>query len=314
MNRRDILKLSTLGAFSTLLLGPSQAALVPPQFLDCVVALGFSGPGIVKGVPVNKMWHTIGTGFFYGQLMKDDPEVAKRVYSSYLVTAKHVIDGYNNMKKQNAQLSSLRIRINPTDTTAVGTEFDLLSDVANNGTQWINNPHDRDVSVISVNLNSLRDKKYKYAFFASDIFAAKIDKLRDGGVSAGDGVFVLGFPMDLAGIERNYVIARQGVIARISEIIDKASDSFLIDSFVFPGNSGGPVLLKPDLTSIEGTKSQLKSYLIGLVVESVEYTDTAMSQQTGRARISFEENSGLAIVLPVDYIEETVLADPLIGK
>ena len=76
-------------------------------------------------------------------------------------------------------------------------------------------------------------------------------------MSAGDGVFVLGFPMNLAGVQRNHVIARQGVIARVSEMLDGASQTFMIDSFVFPGNSGGPVVLKPDVAAIGETKAQL---------------------------------------------------------
>jgi hypothetical protein len=30
-------------------------------------------------------------------------------------------------------------------------------------------------------------------------------------------------------------------------------DEFLLDSLVFPGNSGSPVILKPEISSIEGT-------------------------------------------------------------
>jgi hypothetical protein len=41
-----------------------------------------------------------------------------------------------------------------------------------------------------------------------------------------DGVFVLGFPMGLAGTQRNYVVVRQGAIARIGEMLDNASKSF----------------------------------------------------------------------------------------
>ena len=46
--------------------------------------------------------------------------------------------------------------------------------------------------------------------------------------------------MGLAGKEQNYVIARQGIIARISDLFDGHSKSFLIDASVFPGNIRGP--------------------------------------------------------------------------
>jgi hypothetical protein len=87
-----------------------------------------------------------------------------------------------------------------------------------------------------------------------------------------------------------------------------ASMSFMIDSFVFPGNSGGPVVLKPDMFAIQGTKSQSKAALIGVVTDYRPYTDVAISPQTHRARVLFEENSGLADVLPIDYVEDTIRA------
>jgi hypothetical protein len=87
------------------------------------------------------------------------------------------------------------------------------------------------------------------------------------------------------------------------------SDSFLIDSFVFPGNSGGPVVLKPEIISIAGTPSQSKSYLIGMVIGYQSYVDVAVSQQTQHQRITFEENSGLATVVPTDYIADAIEAD-----
>ena len=95
--------------------------------------------------------------------------------------------------------------------------------------------------------------------------SADSNKLKEIGSTAGDGVFVLGFPMDLAGAQLNYVIVRQGIIARINELLDKASSTFLLDAFVFPGNSGSPVILKPEITSIEGTPHNMRAYLIGVV-------------------------------------------------
>ena len=45
-----------------------------------------------------------------------------------------------------------------------------------------------------------------------------------------------------------------------------ANKEFLVDAFVFPGNSGGPVVSKPEALAITGTKSQDYAYLIGIVV------------------------------------------------
>jgi hypothetical protein len=45
---------------------------------------------------------------------------------------------------------------------------------------------------------------------------------------------------------------------------------------------------------------------MGVVSGYVPYIDVAVSPQTGKTRITFEENSGLSAAYPVDYIEETI--------
>src|SRR5208282_3835840 len=98
--------------------------------------------------------------------------------------------------------------------------------------------------------------------------------------------------------QRNYAIVRPGAIARVSDLIQSAATVFLIDSHVFPGNSGGPVILEPSLLAIQGTKNNNTAYLIGMVSAYIPYTDVAISPQTQRPRVTFEENSGLAEVIP----------------
>lgn len=123
------------------------------------------------------------------------------------------------------------------------------------------------------------------------------------------------------GGERNFVIVRQGAVARISDALAGFSKTFLIDTFIFPGNSGGPVVLKTEINAISGTKAQdhalligLVSSLIGLVSSFQTYQDFAVSQQTGRPRIIFEENAGLANVVPVDQIEAAIAEAIKAGK
>jgi S1-C subfamily serine protease len=108
--------------------------------------------------------------------------------------------------------------------------------------------------------------------------------------------------------QRNYVIARQGSIARISDVLDGASTTFLIEAMVFPGNSGGPVVNVISNNCLQGTKAQTRTYLVGIVRAYLPYTDVAVSQQTGQPRMVSQENSGLAEVVPVDYINETIAA------
>jgi hypothetical protein len=88
---------------------------------------------------------------------------------------------------------------------------------------------------VQVNLSLLRSQEFESDFFPNDTVSADREKLTSLGASSGDGIFVLGFPMGLTGEQKNYVIVREGIIARLTEMIDKASSKFMIDSFVFPG-------------------------------------------------------------------------------
>lgn len=296
----------------------ASATLVPPQLPDTVVALGAMNPVVLPGGTCIMQWATEGTGFLYGYLTNDDPDVTKKLYDVYLVTVRHVIAEHaaslailkvnqsqvpqNSACAATAAEDSISVRMNPTNPSLPGREFDLpIKD-------WYFHPKGIDIAVYHLNAPYLKTQGVLDNFIPNDQAAASKAKLRTIGASAGDGIFVLGFPMNLAGIQRNYVIVRQGGIARISDLLDGASTSYLVDAFVFPGNSGSPVILRPELVSITGTPQQMNAFLIGIITSYQPYTDVAISPQTKRPRITFEENSGLAEVLPIDYVDETIAA------
>jgi hypothetical protein len=163
-----------------------------------------------------------------------------------------------------------------------------------------------DIAAVRLIFKFVQDQKLDDDFITSDVNAADTKKMAELGVSAGDGVFAIGFPMNLGGQQRNYAIVRPGSIARVIDLMQAAATMFLIDSHVFPGNSGGPVVLEPNMMSLEGTKSNNRAYVIGVVRGYIPYIDVAVSPQTGHARVTFEENSGLAEVIPVDRINEAI--------
>lgn len=145
-------------------------------------------------------------------------------------------------------------------------------------------------------------------YFSNDNHIANTERMKELGITEGDFAYVLGFPMGLTRERRNTVIVRSGSIARIRDVLTRDSLVFLVDAFVFPGNSGGPVISKPEFLAIRGTKSQRAAYLMGIVRGYVPYRDVAVSAQTGKPRVIFEENASLAEALPVDLIEEIVHA------
>lgn len=267
-------------------------ALIPPFFLDCVVALGtYNNKG-------EKIW--VGTGFLVGKFDKKNKDGTNN-YFTYLVTNKHLLK----------DLRQIIIRFNPqTDQSATDFVLDLFD--VNGKYVWTGHSNlNYDVGVIRLNSDVLQMKGLRFNLFVTNETLVSIDQMRDREVTEGDFVYVLGFPMGLVAQDRQHVILRQGVIARIRDLFEKRNTDFIVDAAVFPGNSGGPVILKPEMLSITGTKANPTAGLIGIIKSYIPYQDIAISQQTKRLRIIFEENSGLSLVEPVDHILETIKEDEM---
>ena len=267
-------------------------ALLPPAYLNTVVALG--GPS-----EDGTMKYT-ATGFLYGHPTGSTDKNGQLTYTPYLVTNRHVFE------KASAKASEIHARFN----RSMGADPNIYTIPlrgTGGSTPWVMHPRPEcDVAVLRVNGQQLKDDGIEFAFFAGDRSTFTLEQARESEVSEGDGVFVLGFPLGEAGEERNYAVVRQGIIARVQDWLKGNAQTFLIDASIFPGNSGGPVLLKPELTSIQGTKRNDRCGLIGMVSSYLPYREVAISQQTGRPRMIFEENSGLGVVVPHNVIQETI--------
>lgn len=262
-------------------------ALIPPFFLECIVAIGILGGDGAKN------W--VASGFLYGDFIEKISETESS-YRIFLVTNRHVLN----------DKGIVYLRFNP-EANESAREFDLPLKDEKGNRQWFAHPDPSiDIAVVPINGNALREERIKFNWFQSDQHVMDRAKANESGITEGDGVFVLGFPMGLVGRERNYVITRLGTIARIRDTLLGASKDFLVDTTIFPGNSGGPVVLKPEFLAIQGSKAQHASYLIGVVKGYIPYREEAISKQTGNTRIVFEENSGLAAVIPIDFVKETI--------
>jgi len=264
-------------------------ALLSPRCLDMVVVLA------TPKVAAHDSYQYKATGFIYGH---QTDESGKSILL-YLVTNRHVFEG----------MDELTVRFNRT----AGSDpkcYDLPLKKSDGSTLWTaHRDSNCDVAVVPIRAQLLIDDGIDYKWFdgRSQEQVLSIEKARSIQISEGDGVFVLGFPLGVVGKERNYTIVRQGTIARIQDWLEGNSREILIDALVFPGNSGGPVFIKPELAGIEGTKANKTSYLLGMVSKYLLYEDIAVSPQTGLPRVVFQENSGLAVVVPIDVIQETIL-------
>ena len=264
-------------------------ALLPPHYMDAVIALGTTrDDGEFLGT---------GTGFLYGHPTGETNEQGKPLFGLFLITNRHVVEGTNELFARFNLSSSIDTR-----------KYNIPLRNPDGSSRWTIHPDSKcDVAVIPINANKLKEDGINFGFYEGDSRTTiTVQHAKQIETSEGDGVFVLGFPLGMSGAEYNYTIVRQGNIARIRDWIDGSSKTFLIDASVFPGNSGGPVILKPELTSIKGTTANDRALLIGMVSSYIPYEDVAVSRQTGKARAVFVENSGLGVVVPIDIIQETV--------
>lgn len=263
-------------------------ALIPPGYLNTVVAL--------RPCTQDKNSEYSATGFLFGSPVEDNPGT----YRLFLVTNRHVIDNIPN------SITEIEARFNMPVGSGSKT-YPLALKPTYDSYDWFVHPDEKvDVAVKRLNANVLKEGGHRVWFFASDRSSLTREQVREWGVSEGDGVFALGFPLGIAGKERNYTIVRQGIIARIQDWLNGDEQEFLIDSSIYPGNSGGPVVLKPEISSIEGTKSNRRCVLIGMVAGYLPYEEVAISPQTMQTRVVFQENSGLGVIVPVDAIQETI--------
>jgi hypothetical protein len=263
-------------------------ALIPQHYIDSVVAIG------VEHSKEQYSW--IGTGFLYGELLTKTADL-RNTYTPYLVTNKHVLEN----------LDKIVVKFNPQNDQA-SKDYPLPLKNKDGSLRWTGHPSaEVDVAVIEINLQYIIDEGMKFKFFQSDKNVLTSSEMFKEGLSEGDFIYVLGFPMGILSSDRQYVFARSGIISRIKDLYENRSKDFVVDAFVFPGNSGGPVISKIESNTLKGTKAINKARLIGIIKAYIPYKDVAYSSQTKKPRITFEENSGLSLVEPVEKITETII-------
>ena len=260
-------------------------AIIPSSFLNAVVAIG------VDRASGEKAW--IGTGFIVGRKEQDDPSFS----THYIVTNKHVIEG----------TKYILVRFNSLgDEMVKDYRIDLYD--KNEEAIYSAHPHDKtDVIAVQILPKKLINDKSIWGSFDLTENALTLQEMQSTGVEEGSLVYALGFPMNLVDPIK-VPICRLGCISRVTDafLLKKGTPKFLVDAQTFPGNSGGPIISRPEFISIDGTPANSSANLIGILSAYIPYRETLYSRQTGRDRMIQEENSGLTIVHPVDRIKEVV--------
>ncbi len=270
-------------------------ALIPPHFLNSVVSIQVGG----KDKEGNLKTSSIATGFLLATLRGEKDPEGKDLYNLSLVTNRHVFEN----PKTGERLKEVFFRFNTIDGKAHYAKSTLLK---KDGTPiWFKHKNDKvDIAVTPLNPDVIYKANLAFHFFSEkDIFLAK--EFSKSNISTGDGVFVLGFPMGISGKLKNSVIVRQGIIARVDDEL-LSEHFYYIDASAYPGNSGGPVIHKPEVVSITGTNTNSSAGLIGVISSGETYSEVAVSQQTGEPRIVFTEQTGLVRVVPIESVIEAI--------
>jgi S1-C subfamily serine protease len=174
----------------------ARAALIPPFFVESVVALGRSQ----IAEPGQPQWITEASGFLYGVSADKETDQQKHTYEVYLVTNRHVLSNH----------SQITIRLNAEKTTDPVRELPIDLKDAKGAAVWFSHPNPNvDVSVIHLNARFLREQHLQSSFFRDDLAVADKAKMSDIGLSIGDAVFVLGFPMGIYGTGAAQLCDRQ---------------------------------------------------------------------------------------------------------
>ena len=239
----------------------------------------------------------------------------------FVVTARHVIfnekDGEFSLYGKAATIKAPDIM----GATASPAIFDIL---LNENNTFYNNSYD----VGLVHLGSYRlthDNTKLHPAYRDEIVQTQLPTNRGqfygqyssvslGNVKVGADVFVAGYPTSL-GIthyldlfDHDRPVVRKGIVSHVNY----ERQHIIIDCFVFPGNSGGPVIQA-------SSTGDAKNTLIGLVSRYIPYRQLQIIPVENITNINYI-NSGYALIVSMDHVIDSIvkfserLPDPYDGK
>lgn len=273
--------------------------LIPEHYLDAVVAIGVPNPHD----ETQTYW--IGTGFFVKY-----PRGRRGDETLFLITNKHVVRG-----KQ-----AVRVRVNGPglfdDDDSDDDSDSFKEDDADTIVQDITIPlvtewgrpcyamHPTfNFDIVAIGISWKKSKDFRYltdSWFDLADEALSLEEMNFRDVAEGDTIFTCGYPMGQVDDFFMLPFCRQGCISRIIDVFLFPNSSFFVDAQIFPGNSGGPIINRPDPQRLA------KPYLLGIVSHYLVGPENALRLSPDEIIPLPSENSGLAVVFSVDCIQEIV--------
>jgi hypothetical protein len=235
-----------------------------------------------------------GTGFIVGVA---DSRLPHR-YFAYLVTNRHIAECWDD--KNRPRTNTIFLRMNLKDGTS--------RNVPVNSASW-NFPTDDSVDLAVMPI--LPPEPHDTMTIPTSMFATK-DYIKGHRISEGSPILFSGFFVQFPGEQKFQPIVRQGIVAMmpdepIMNTSGKKGVMYLGDVHAFHGNSGSPVMVAADTLNIDGY------HLLGVI--SGYYFETAEQKLEISTTLSksVAENSGIAMIVPVDYIQD-ILDNPTLKQ
>ena len=256
-------------------------SIIPSFFKNAVVPVG------LRQADSSVRW--IGTGFFVVRQINESEG------TPFLISNRHVLEGHSQITISMKEQGTNALRLADIDLVETGKPKYVLH----------HNPQ-IDIAILPLDGDFITNNNLEFPYFNIDVHAMTSSELRSHGVDDGSLVHMLGFPLGLVNDHSMLPICRLGCIARISEDQIKESNNILVDIQNFPGNSGSPVILRPEIAAIEGTGTLTECVLIGIIHSYIPYKDVLLSNQTQEIVEIRSENSGIANAHPVEFIREII--------
>jgi hypothetical protein len=260
---------------------------VPDNIRKCVVFIGYK--------MADGEYRLGGSGFFLGTMICGNQ--SKR---TFLVTAKHVIDGVRK-----TGIKEVQIRVNNKDGNASWIETKL--------DDWFHHPSDEsmDVSLHEMGIPPESD----HLVIPDTIFAT--DKVfSDLQVGLGDEVFIVGLFKHHQGNLRNIPIVRIGNLSATNEEKLRVKgfgeiEAYLIEARSIGGLSGSPVFLNlGKLRLVDGglkqTDGETSFYMLGLIHGHFDEESIIDGETEDSKKGSNAVNTGIAIVVPFSTIDRLI--------
>lgn len=225
----------------------------------------------------------------------------------YLITNKHVLPPPTGP-------DNISIRVNTKSAATVQN----LSIMISNDKRYLPavrfHPLGYDVAAVNITEQVIRQgidgEWLPYDLLVTD------NRLKDEHISAGDDIFLLGYPDGIFDQRNVFPILRRGVLATVPDQgyafndrlrtqfgLPERIDGFLIDAGVFPGSSGSVVILSPQPSTIGPQGQTIVSsakkipYILGVVSGSIPIADNALGSV---------QRLGLGVVYGAKTIREVV--------